>query len=60
MTKREREKMKCEVEKMLDQHGEDGACKLIEVWIMQHKYPIKIMLSCLVNSAFNRRAGKKK
>lgn len=56
MTKKERATMNYELKQVLDNNGEHGACKLIEVWIMQFKYPVLDMLQALVNLSCIRRA----
>lgn len=56
MTKKERATMNYELKQVLDSHGEHGACKLVEVWIMQSRFPVLDMLQALVNLSCIRRA----
>lgn len=59
MTKKERATMNYELKQVLERHGEHGACKLVEVWVMQLKYPVLDMLQALVNLSCIRRAQNK-
>ena len=60
VTKKERTQMRTELREMLYNHGTDGACRLIEVWVMQHKYSVKEMVLTLLSLDRERSAELKK